>query len=316
MAKTDSLTNEQREVMRAQNDALLLWPEDRAERLKEWDNLTLTRARMNDKIAQVKKEVGLSDLEKTMIDTRGVVPQTMKIMAMLTKMPAGPRSACCRQVMKLIDDRNFVIADLLDEGAIGKSRSDLEGGAVFDRTSEGKRRGGATAQPRTTDQMAQSNVVHLPPHNPTDPVPLDVALKRLEEYRAANKPKAGAKPKVLRELEASVEAARAREAAVDPLADKPEAEPGQVTAGLREGAAESEQHIRDAVAGGPAAPPPPAAAPVDKPKRTRAKKVDAAPPPQEEPDAEVEDDTVDVGDAPAPPRPDAIGAAPSSYQAG
>jgi hypothetical protein len=55
MAKTDKLTNEQKEVIRAQNDALLRLPADVNERLKLYSEARLLRAKENDQIAQVKK---------------------------------------------------------------------------------------------------------------------------------------------------------------------------------------------------------------------------------------------------------------------
>lgn len=314
MAKADrEYTNEQREVAKAQADALLLWPQDRAARLKDFDDLDILRGRENDKIAQVKKETGYRDQEKKLIEERGTIPQTLKIMAMLRKMPISARSACCVQVMKVIEDRNYIIPDLLDLAAGGKERSDLEGAAVFDNTGEGSRRGGAKAQPRSTEDMAKSNVVHLPPHKPTEGIPLDEARQKLEAYRAANPPKPGAKKKELRDLEKAVEDAEtahnARESAADPLADKPEAKPGEVTEGLRQGAGESEQHIRDAVA--------------EKPKRASRKKASTEPtgPVEQQASADEDDDTIDVDGPAAPPappaqRPDALGTAPSSYRAG
>jgi hypothetical protein len=233
-------------------------------------------------------------------------------MAALSKMPATTRAAACRQLIKAIDDEQYIYRDFFDEGAIGQPISDLEGRAVFDETSEGRRRGGATAQPRSVEDMAQSNVVHLPPHKPTAGIPLDEARQKLEAYRAANPPKPGAKKKELRDLEKAVEEAEAAhnasEAAADPLADKPEAKPGEVTAGLREGAAESEQHIREAV---------------EKPKRASRKKAAAEPtaPVEQQAATEEDDDTIDVDQPAAPPappaqRPDALGSAPSSYRAG
>jgi hypothetical protein len=313
MAKTDKLTNEQKEIIRAQNDALLRLPADINERLKLYADARILRARENDQIAQVKKESGLRDHEKRLVEDYKIVPQVLKIMATLAKMPATARAAACRQLIKAIDDEQFIYRDMFDEGAIGQTGSDLEGRAVFDETSEGRRRGGATAQPRSTEDMAKSNVVHLPQHKPTEGIPLDEARQKLEAYRAANPPKPGAKKKELRDLEKAVEDAEtahnARESAADPLADKPEAKPGEVTEGLRQGAGESEQHIRDAVA--------------EKPKRASRKKASTEPtgPVEQQASADEDDDTIDVDGPAAPPappaqRPDALGTAPSSYRAG
>lgn len=324
MASPEKLSNEQKEIIRSQNDALLRLPADLDTRLKLFADARLLRARENDQIAQVKKESGLRDHEKRLLEDYRIVPQTLKIAAILAKMPATTRAACCRQLIKVIEDEQYVYRDLFDEGAIGKEASDLEGGAVFDRTSEGGRRGGAKAQPRTVDEMAKSNVVHLPQHKPTEGIPLDVALRNFEEanarvaaYRKEHGIKPGAKKKELRDLEAAAEQARitheaAAAAAAAGPADLPEAKPGEVSEAMRAGAAESEAHIREAVA--------------DKPKRASRKKADPAPEPApQQAAADEDDDTIDVeGEAdgpaapPAPPaqRPDAIGTAASTYRAG
>lgn len=322
MAKHDAPSQEQREIIRAQNDALLRWPADRDARLKFRADLRLIKARENDKIAQVKKDSGYREAEKHAIEAYGTVPQTLKIMNILAKMPPMDRAACCRQVMKAMEDEDYILPDLFDAGAIGVGSNDVAGEtAGFDATSEAKRRGGDTAQPRTVEQMAASNA-----QAGTGPgIPLDEAERRLEEYRAKNPPKRGAKPKELKELEAQVEAARAAQPASDGPADLPEAKPGEVTAALREGAAESEQHIREAVAGPGAPPPETAAEPAAKPKRGGGKKgkaAAAAPPPPAPPEEaaeaaeDEEDDTIDVGTAPVQGRPDAIGSAPSTFRMG
>ena len=105
MAKTDKLTNEQKEIIRAQNDALLRLPEDLASRLKLFADARLLRARENDQIAQVKKESGLRDHEKRLLEDYKIVPQVLKIMATLAKMPAVTRAAACRQLLKAIDEQ-------------------------------------------------------------------------------------------------------------------------------------------------------------------------------------------------------------------
>lgn len=320
MAKNE-LTNEQREIVRAQNDALLRLPKDRDERIKLIHGYRLEKAKENDLIAQAKKDVGSSETLKRLTGSYGLKKQAVTFINVLAEMSASDRSAALRQVINHGEDEGWIIPDLFDAGAIGVGSNDEAGQtAGFDATSEGGRRGGDKAQPRTTEEMAAS---HAGPA-PTPGIPLDEAERRLEEYRAKNPPKRGAKPKELKALEAAVEAARAAEQPAqegegEGPADLPEAKPGEVTEAMREGAAESEAHIREQVAGPGAPSPPPAdpAAATEKPKRARGKKAEAAPPPpppaQEQEDAE-EDDTIHVG--PPVHRPDAIGDQPSSYRAG
>lgn len=318
MAKTDKLTELQREIVRAQNDALLRLPKDRDDRIKLIHGYRLEKAKENDLIAQAKKEVGSSETLKRLTGTYGLKPQAIKMINVLSEMDATNRSAALRQIINHGEDEGWIIPDLFDAGAIGVGSNDEAGEtAGFDKTGEGGRRGGAKAEPRTVEQMAES-------HTPTETqaVPLDEALKQLEAYRAANPPKRGAKPKELKALEAAVEAARAahNETEAGP-ADLPEAEPGEITEALREGNAESEAHIRQASAG-PSAPPADesaaATAAPEKPKRASRKKAEpapaAAPPPPPPPADDEDDDTVPVG--PPVHRPDALGSETSTYRVG
>lgn len=308
MAKTE-LSHEQQEIIRAQNDALLRLPAGVEERTGEYLDLRRKHARQNDLIAQAKKEAGATDALRELVEKRGLKPQAIKMLNVFAEMEAAARAAACRQVISYFQDLNWIYPDLFDKGAIGVGSNDVAGEtAGFDATSEAKRRGGDTAQPRTVEQMAESH-----PAAQTPGVPLDEALQQLEAYRAANPPKRGAKPKELKALEAQVEAARAahNESEAGP-AELPEAKPGEITEGLRETSAASEAHIREQSAG-PAAPPPePEAAP--KPKRASRKKAEAAAAPAAPPAEEEEDDTIDV-EAPVG-RPDAIGTQPATFRVG
>lgn len=316
MAKTDKLTELQREIVRAQNDALLRLPKDRDERIKLIHGYRMEKAKENDLIAQAKKEVGSSETLKRLTGTYGLKPQAIKTINILAEMDATNRSAALRQIINHGEDEGWIIPDLFDAGAIGVGSNDEAGEtAGFDKTGEGGRRGGAKAEPRTVEQMAES---HAPAETPG--IPLAEAERRLEEYRAKNPPKRGAKPKELKALEADVEAARAAHNASESgegPADLPEAAPGEITDGLREANAASEEHIRQAAAG-PSAPPPEEAAAdavAEKPKRTRKKAEPAAAAPPPPPPAEDdEDDTIPVG--PPAHRPDALGSEPSSYRVG
>lgn len=323
MTKADKLTNEQREIVRAQNDALLRLPKDRDDRIKLIHGYRLEKAKENDLIAQAKKDVGSSETLKRLTGSYGLKKQAVTFINVLSEMSASDRSAALRQVINHGEDEGWIIPDLFDAGAIGVGSNDAAGEtAGFDRTSEGQRRGGAKAEPRTAEQMAESHAGA----GPVPGVPLDEALKQLEAYREANPPKRGAKPKELKRLEAQVEASREAHNAAEGEgpADLPEAKPGEITESLREANAASEAHIRDAV-DGPGAPPaedePAATEAAATPKRTRAKKAEPAaaaappPPPPVEDDEEEDEAGAAVTEVPVH-RPDAIGAAPATYRAG
>jgi hypothetical protein len=327
MAKPDKLTELQREIVRAQNDALLRLPANRDDRIKLIHGYRREKALENDKIAQAKKDVGSSETLKRLTGTYGLKKQAVSFINVLSEMAATDRSACLRQVINHGADEGWIIPDLFDEGAVGVGSADEAGEtAGFDKTTEGKRQASAGVQQRSVEQMAESNAAAAP----TPGLPLDEAEKQLEAYRAANPPKRGRKPAELVRLEAQVETAKAGtteppvEAAAEPeIAELPEAKPGEITAALKAGADESTAHIRDQVENGPTAPPVVEAAP-EKAKRTRAPKkvvTPPAPPPVEAgPSAPpaVEDDEDDSFPEPgAPPvRPDAIGNMPATFRVG
>ena len=301
MAKPNS--SDEQEIVRAQNEAIARWPDDLNARNKQRADLRSEVALKNAKIAQAKKEAGADATEKRLIETYGYKPQTIKIIMQLYKLTAADRAATMRQLIKVSDDETWVYPDLFDHGAIGRDPESESAGALFDATSEGKRRGGATAQPRTVEEMAASNE-----NAGTPGIPLAEAERLFEEFLAAHPPKRGKPPKAEAEeqarLLAQIEAAKADAA----LADLPEAKPGEITEALREGNAESEQHIREAV-DGPVAPPP-----ADKPKRGRkAAGAKAAPPPPAEDDDEDEPGEATTA---ANHRPDTLGTATTSFQIG
>lgn len=316
MAKQTELSHEQREIVRAQNDALLRLPKDRDERIKLIHGYRRDKALENDKIAQAKKDVGSSETLKRLTGTYGLKPQAIKFINVLAEMAPTDRSAALRQVINHGDDEGWIIPDLFDHGAVGVGSNDEAGEtAGFDATSEGKRRGGAQAQPRTTEEMAAS---HQPA--PTPGLPLDEALKQLEAYRAANPPKRGRKAAELVRLEKQVEDAKTSaaeqpdgESPAAEIPDLPESAPGEITQSLREGTTEAEAHIAEQVA---------AAEPkADKPKGRSRKKADAAetappPPPAEAgpsaPPAEDEEDD-DFPGARLPGQPGTIGDQPSTF---
>jgi hypothetical protein len=312
MTKTDKqLTAEQEAIRNAQNDARSLLPADTQERIALIFNFSLKKEAEKKAVAEAKEEAGAAAALDHLVKKRGLEKDAIGFIDKLSKKEAPIRARILAQVFGYADDFGWFLRDLFDAAAVGVGTADDAGeGAVFDSTSEGGRRGGTKAQPRTVEEMAAT---HTPEATPG--LPLEEALRKLEEYRAANPPKAGRKPKALTDLEKAVEAARAahNDAEAGP-AELPEAQPGEITGALREGNAESEAHIREASTG-PSAPPaeePAVEATTEKPKRGRKKAEPAAPPP---PPAEDEyDDTIPVG--PPVHRPDALGAEPSSYRVG
>ncbi|WP_206406736.1 MULTISPECIES: hypothetical protein [Methylobacterium] len=317
MAKTDKqLTAEQEAIRNAQNDARSLCPRDLQERIALIYGLDVKLEEEKKAVKDVKEEVGAADAMKALTTKRGLPKDAVTFLLKLRKHDSILRARILGTVFGYADDFGWFFRDLFDLDAVGVGSADEAGEtAGFDATSEGQRRGGAKAQPRTVEQMAESHTAAE-----TLGIPLAEAERRLEEYRAKNPPKRGAKPKELKALEADVEAARAAHNASESEegpADLPEAAPGEITEGLREANAASEEHIRQAAAG-PSAPPaeePVAEAVAEKPKRTRKKAEPAAAAPPPPPPAEDdEDDTIPVG--PPAHRPDALGSEPSSYRVG
>lgn len=333
MAKPDKLTELQREIVRAQNDALLRLPANRDDRIKLIHGYRLEKAKENDLIAQAKKDVGSSETLKRLTGTYGLKKQSVTFINVLSEMAAADRSACLRQVINHGADEGWIIPDLFDEGAVGVVAPG-DDKPVFDATSEGKRRGGDTAQPRTVEEMAESNAAATPTPGldlSTPEARADVE-RQLEEYLAANPPKRGPVPKERKRLEGLVAEARAiagggeAEATTEAEAEfpeLPEAKPGEITAALKANNDESAAHIRAQVENVPT-PPPVVEAAAEKPKRTRAPKKAAtppAPPPVEAgpsaPPASEDDEDDSFPEPGAPPaRPDAIGTMPSSYRMG
>lgn len=314
MTKSDKqLTAEQEAIRNAQNDARSLLPADTQERIALIFNFSLAKEAEKKAVAEAKEESGAAAALDHLVKKRGLEKDAIGFIDKLSKKEAPIRARILAQVFGYADDFGWFLRDLFDGAAVGVGTADEAGeGAVFDSTSEGGRRGGAKAQPRMVEEMAES---HAGPA-PTPAVPLDEALKQLEAYRAANPPKRGAKPKELKALEAQVETARAahNEAEAGP-AELPEAQPGEITEALRQDSAASEAHIREQVAG-PSAPPDEEPV-VEKPKRGRKPKADPAPaaaPPPPPPAEEEDDDSI----PPGPPvhRPDALGSEPSSYRVG
>lgn len=317
MAKTEKqLTAEQEAIRNAQNDARSLLPADTQKRIALIYNLDVKLEEEKKAVKEVKDEVDAAGSLKALTKNHGLEKDAVTFLLKLRKKEPAIRARLLAQVFGYADDFGWFLRDLFDAEAVAVGSADQPGEtAGFDRTGEGQRRGGAAAQPRTVEQMAES---HTPAETPG--IPLAEAERRLEEYRAKNPPKRGAKPKELKALEAAVEAARAAEQPAtegEGPADLPEAAPGEITEGLREANAASEEHIRQAAAG-PSAPPaeePAAEAATEKPKRTRKKAEPAAAAPPPPPPAEDdEDDTIPVG--PPAHRPDALGSEPSSYRVG
>jgi hypothetical protein len=231
-------------------NACLMMPQKSEDRRDALNELYHRQEREKELVAEARDEAGVKEQMKRLHKVHGVAKATTQIMKILDKVAAaGDRAAVLTQVGLLSKDVGYVDKDLVTlaqeaEATAGQQADDQ--GSVFDNTSEGQRRGGATAQPKPVEAKG----VDLPAHVSTPGVPLDEALKQLEAYNAANPPKRGAKPAERKRLEAQVEAAKSAHnaAETDPLADKPEAKPGEITEALREGNAGSEAHIRDQAA--------------------------------------------------------------------
>ncbi len=226
-------------------NACLMMPAKSEDRRDALNELYSRQDREKELVANAREEAGVAEQLKRLHKIHGVAKATTQIMKILDKVQAaGDRAAILTQVGLLSKDVGYVDKDLVTlaqeaESSAGQQQDDQ--GSVFDRTSEGQRRGGKDAQPKQDEAKGDQ----LPPHVPTRGISLDEARKQLEAYLDASnrRGKAGRKPEEQKRLEEQVKQAEA--AAADPLADKPEAEPGDITGALREGNAASEQHIRE-----------------------------------------------------------------------
>jgi hypothetical protein len=314
------LTAEQEAIRNAQNDARSLCPADLQQRIALIYGLDMKLEEEKKAVKEAKEEVGAADAMKVLTTKRGLEKEAVTFLLKLRKKDPVIRARILGTVFGYSDDFGWFFRDLFDLNAVGVGSADEAGEtAGFDKTSEGKRRGGTKAEPRTVEEMAAS---HTP--EPTPGIPLAEAEKQLETYRAANPPKRGRKAAELVRLEKQYEDAKvADQPAEDVVEELPEAKPGEITESLRAGNAEAEAHLRDMANSGPTAPPPAEeaaeAAPAEKPKRTRKKAEPAAtaapaapppPPPLDDDEDEVVETNV------APPRPDALGSAPATYRVG
>lgn len=341
MAK-DKFSEEQKEVIRAQNDALLRLPDDRDARLALIHNYRMEKARENDLIAQAKKEVGSSETLKRLTSANGLKPQAIKFIGVLAELAAPDRSAALRQVINHGEDAGWIIPDLFDRGAVGVGSND-EAGATFDKTTTGQRQGGTAAQPRTTEQMAASNAgpAPTPGLDLSTPEARAAVIQKYEEAAAARKGQRGPKPPEFKELQANHDAAKAAEAkakaqpetvAEEPVAELP-AEGADTEASnvvpigkqMRQASEAGDAHIREQAArlaagrDGKTAADNTAPAP-EKPKRASRKKDTPTPPPADAapasdgptpPPADEDDDEPDFRSAPVGAHQ--VGDQPSSY---
>jgi hypothetical protein len=235
-------------------NACLMMPGESTKRAEEINRLHHLVDEEKEAVAEAKETVGVGEHAKRLKDVYGIAKPTLAIMKILDKVKKhGDRAAVITQVNLLSKDVGYVDKDLVTlaqeaEATAGQGSADQ--GSVFDKTSEGQRRGGKDAQPKHVAQPAAASGPA-----PTPGIPLDEALKQLEAYNAANPPKRGAKPAERKRLEALVEEAKV--AGTDPLAEKPAAEPGQVSQEMSEGVAEADAHLKGQIAGADAPPPAP-----------------------------------------------------------
>lgn len=244
-------------------NACLMMPGTPEKRAEEMNRLYELLDREKEMIADAKEEAGVGEHVKRLQKIFGFAKPTLQIMKILDKVKtSGDRAAILTQVGVLSKSVGYLDKDLVSlaedaEKSAGQQAADQ--GSVFNNTSEGQRRGGKDAQPKHVEQTAAPAGPA-----PTPGIPLDEALARFEEAKAKWSGK-GRKPKAMVEAQAALDAAQAEvdarlaaegeaeraaapETNGEPLADLPEAKPGEITGALREGAAESEADIREQAA--------------------------------------------------------------------
>lgn len=192
-----SSSPEEQEIIAGQNEWDQFLPKSHAERVALLDRLTKVRQNVNDEIAQVKKDAGLSDIERTLTEQSGYTPQAIKIIAMLEKMPARACAKTIRQVNGRMEDKGRILPDMFDQASTA---------AREDRPQE------PAAQQRSPEEMAASHETET-----RDPLEVQVtaaeAREQLEAYLKEHPRRRGTKPKELVRLDDQLAAALAREGA-------------------------------------------------------------------------------------------------------
>ena len=266
--------NERDTVIAAQNDALLRWPDDTTSRNKLVDDLRAAEKKESDAVKTAKAAAGFKNAKDLLVQRNGWTKETVAGVLALEKMAPDVRARYCRQIMKVIEDRQYVYPDLFDNGAIGQPAAEPDK-PVFDSTSEGQRRGGAKAEPRPAPEPAAAA-----PSREIPTLSLADAKAALDAELAKRDGKRGPPPKALKEAQAAYDLAKALEdekakAAGGAPAEKPAGGENVVPFGKQQASANAagEAHIREQAArleaeraakeagtkpaAAPAAPPPP-----------------------------------------------------------
>lgn len=220
MTKNKTLSPELQEIIAGQNEAVQRLPADHAERIALLDQEKKLREDMNDKIAQVKKDVGHGSYLERLTTNHGISPQAVKITNILDGMPARARAATIRHVLTRAEDKNWIVPDMFDNG-FGSIKPGDEDAAVFDSTGTGKAQGGASAEPRTTDEMAAS-------HEPKGTGPGLSHDEIVAAFEAQNKlyldkGGKGKKPNAWHEAKAALDASNAERDKAEEVAPEPPA---------------------------------------------------------------------------------------------
>lgn len=209
MTDFKTLNEGQKDIVRAQNAAIQKLPENLNERMSIWNDDEKRRKVANDKIAQIKKDVGLSEGERLLTERYGYSPQAIRWIRQLRKMPTLEAASAVSLFLGYAKDHQLHYPTLFDAAGYGVGSDDAPGEtAGFDKTSEGQRRGGEDAQPRTTEEMAAS-------HEPKGTGPglsydeIVAGFTKAEEAWKANGSKPGRKPKDYVEAKAALDAANA-----------------------------------------------------------------------------------------------------------
>lgn len=251
-----------------------------AEQRRDAVNRVIERETMQkEAIAEAKEEVDLAGAIKTLTEVHGVSKAAVEFVKKLNKMKAGDAAATLTQVALLARDYGYLDADLVSlaqQAEETAGQQSTEQGSVFDNTPAGSRPvDGERAEERAareSRELNERNAAAAAQAGTGPGLDLAEAQRRFEEENAKVAGRAGRKPKAWKDAKAQLDAAQAAateqpaaeqdevvqdggdestaEAAADPteIPDLPEAEPGQVSAHMKEVAAAGEAHLQDQIA--------------------------------------------------------------------
>lgn len=205
MSTTTTNPDAKEEIRLGVANACLMMPQTSEGRAEELHRLHHLQDEEKEAVAEAKANVGVADHVKRLHKVFGVSKATIQIMKILDKVgKPGDRAAVLTQVGLLSKDVGYCDKDLVSLAQEAEATAGQQGddqGSVFDKTSEGERRGGKDAQPKHVEPKEAA-----PAPAPTPGIDLTEALAKYEEAAKGWSGK-GRKPKALVQAAAELEAA-------------------------------------------------------------------------------------------------------------